>query len=925
LNRKVFLKFVANKVSKEHVQRKFSLIVYDFRIYIIAFIIFSFIISQLPYFSSFFKSIFATITFYIFPLLIGWVVTDGIFSFMKINIDPDIQFVFSYFFGILLLFVSFVATINLTVWDCKLYFLFWIILVILFLLLSNNFKRYHLKISEICKIVVASVSGGLLPTIIEGSRIVYPSIYDPGTAAYIFQELQIAHAGSLEFFVTVQRLPLVMLLGILSNLYNVHPIYLNYLISKTFYFILSMGTFMFARKLVQDDLVAFTSSFVVPWVANMPLSTDATPPAMQVILYPFALLIILYLAKNTIKASHAIRNVFVLSIIGMIFPVLVLLQSLYFSDHFYAKIILLIPITLLFVFLKIIKDIILKLFITYFITIVIVFTFLHTENALFYMLQFSGYFIVQSLYLSKKKFIRITGLLFYLFTILFIYLQISGIYRPQSNFLLTRYIWGNLYDNAWFNMNATQKINWLIYGACSYPIFASLLASIPLAMVPSEGLVAPVAILCTLDLFILFFPEGHFWRIYGLLNVLGAILISYILLYLISAFIQAIFTFILKSKRFSLIMILRIIFAKTHTHTILIKIKSKYAAFIFTILITLFLLIPMPVKRKIDNIESVITYINKRGSYSYVTTNEIFLALSIYEGTLKYWVRYDYLTNLPTINFINLTLHSPKLTYVRHVPLSNDTLLVSDPYTMLILGQLSGRDVALVEKAFIVTAEYSKEAIEQMNFLRDSIFKAKSPLYAYQNIYKISSFHKDIYIILSERTIEWIKSNNHFIISSPLLSNKDFVSWLTIFNNSCLFIPEYYMDNIIVLKLNSNTIQICNETYSNVLVLNLSRYYVRVKDIFGQPVPGALVIVYPKRGLPVISQINNRGQAEVQVFSIPDKITVEGLIEKVTIYKSMPESNVIEVVIIFSQTVIMVLIAICIFLAFLLTKYIIRK
>jgi hypothetical protein len=236
---------------------------------------------------------------------------------------------------------------------------------------------------------------------------------------------------------------------------------------------------------------------------------------------------------------------------------------------------------------------------------------------------------------------------------------------------------------------------------------------------------------------------------------------------------------------------------------------------LFILFLISILFVQTTVNYKSYFVYATIQYVNQHGVFSYITPEEMELAIWLWNSTPKQWIKYDYLTGRIPINvpYELVTLHSPKLTYIRYIPKTNDTLLISDPYTMLILNGLTGRDTALIERAFIDPSEYSKEALECMNFIKNNIFLAESSMEAYYNILRIRGSHTTVLVVITARTIVWMISDATFVVAAKPLSVVEFRRYLSNFENKELFFPLYSADNVIVYQVNLSALNANNITH----------------------------------------------------------------------------------------------------------------
>jgi len=654
-------------------------------------------------------------------------------------------------------------------------------------------------------------------------------VYDPGTPSYILQSLQLSQGGSVEYFVTLQRLPMTILMGIVSGLYSIHPAYLNFIVAKTFCAVLAGSVFLLMRKLVRSNGIALVSSFLAPLMASVVLPTDVTPPGILVVAFPVALLALTQVTELPFTERVRIRKLLLPVIGASSYPLMVLLQALLVPTSIVARAVLFSTVVIFLIGLYLAKEEHTKILMLVHSSILISITYLHIENSILYGLLLSSYLLMRVLCVKRRNVALRLATLMTVLVYLFIALQVSGLLVFPSNFAFSSIFWGNLYDASWFNMNASQKLSWLTstYG---YAIILIMLLSLPLASIDSRYTMNPIAVLCAFSFLLLFLPEGHFWRIGATLNIPGAILVPYFLWRPLTIFRVELST---EAKEFAqrvrnLLNTFRLRFQYQNLDI------TTWVKPLIVFFIVAFLLIPTMVAHRTSFVSSTIKYVNRHGVFSYLTQSEMFAAMSIWKATQKQWVKYDYLTNLPiNVPYDDLVLHAPKLTYVRYVPRTNDTLLISDPYTMLVMGGLTGRDTALIERGFIDASGYSKEALDRMDFIKDCIFHAKNPGEAYNNILSIKGSHTTVLVIVTDRTIAWMNSDDRFIVSANPLPADFFRSHLSIFADRNLFIPIYYMDNVVVYQVNLLDRNSSNRTYIPTLAHIIGRQPINSTGLIG--------------------------------------------------------------------------------------------
>lgn len=94
---------------------------------------------------------------------------------------------------------------------------------------------------------------------------------------------------------------------------------------------------------------------------------------------------------------------------------------------------------------------------------------------------------------------------------------------------------------------------------------------------------------------------------------------------------------------------------------------------------------------------------------------------------------------------------------------SGNTLIISDPFTMLTMEGLTYRDQPIEDRAWIKKADYSKESLEVFDYIK-SIYYSNTSEEAYSKIINLNKDYKTILIIYSKRTNTWLKSEDYFIL-----------------------------------------------------------------------------------------------------------------------------------------------------------------
>jgi hypothetical protein len=175
-------------------------------------------------------------------------------------------------------------------------------------------------------------------------------------------------------------------------------------------------------------------------------------------------------------------------------------------------------------------------------------------------------------------------------------------------------------------------------------------------------------------------------------------------------------------------------------------------------------------------------------------------------------VFYPFFENIDNETLINkITLKTPVLN--REITClsskANDTLIVSDPFTMASLNALTLRSCLMPEREFIYEEEYSNYTLLFLEKLKASFRRDTSSAFI-KDILKLedriygNATKKIIYIVISQRTLIWLNSNMTFV--KNVNKSYDFKPVLHIFFDSMQFEPVFYIPGkVYVFKYKSST------------------------------------------------------------------------------------------------------------------------
>jgi hypothetical protein len=299
----------------------------------------------------------------------------------------------------------------------------------------------------------------------------------------------------------------------------------------------------------------------------------------------------------------------------------------------------------------------------------------------------------------------------------FVHIAVASI-LPLSfsdNFVLTRWRFGSLFDGVHpIDLNPTQRYE-ILASLGPQLIFALFMISIPVIMLLAKSKgersgIVPFASMCAFVVFVTFLPDGLIgWRASMYWNISYAVMCAFFLFLLVDGLAG-------KLKKRSLILL----FGQKISLT-------KVLCFLLVML----LLLPFLLSPRINYLNNF-AKTNPDGYLSYIQPYEADAAFWIYGNT------------------------------------NNRAILVSDPHTMLILKCLTTRDTLLEEYLYIFDKEYSSATISAMILLRENVFMSASPQQSYDEVRKAlgnDSAGREILIIVSPRTLTWIKTGEMFPVN----------------------------------------------------------------------------------------------------------------------------------------------------------------
>lgn len=310
-------------------------------------------------------------------------------------------------------------------------------------------------------------------------------------------------------------------------------------------------------------------------------------------------------------------------------------------------------------------------------------------------------------------------------------------------------------------MDFHEKYNWLLKLT---PYFIILLFYFGLIISFMENKYKNIALLSMIILFLFFLPEGHFHRIIYYLSPFFTFIVAYICIFI------------------------------TNQINSILKIQEKIISTLCLLLIIMIIIIPLVEQKQ----SFIMQNKNNDNHFSHSNLYELNASFWIHENTPKTWIKKTWWSKKNSND--SIIIHPPTLggkATVLELSTTNDTLLISDPYTMFMMQGLTGRDQAIDGRVWIDENEYAPELIEQMENIKYNIFLANNSEIAHKEIQNVKRNHENIFIIVSERTSQWLKTDDKMFIWRPprKLDNKS----LDIFNDKRYFELVYSEDDRIYI------------------------------------------------------------------------------------------------------------------------------
>jgi len=684
---------------------------------IISYLILVLLFSNMKTFSNSIIAVLSLPILIIMPLLVGGILLD----YMKDSFGEFSNIVslavISWIIGTLILFLSVSLLYIMGLFNAW-WFTNGVTLSLLILLLYKRPMLFSLLTKkQNIKEVFGNLS--LIPLIFLAGSIplfyIIPKLPHPMPFAasylYVYQALQFTDMNIID--VVRGNVPVIAaLVGFVSKLCNLHPLYVYSSIYLLNHLIYAFSAFLLSYRLTKRMDIAVFSSIVSHWTIGNLMTMTFSNRFLLYVIFP----LLLYVALDCYSSLKFGGYLMVWILVSIIPSIIVFLGPIVpsFIRIFFVIFLPIFIITLL-LMRKHHGSLIYLVLTGLFVSII------HPYEGLmvvFFLLSFIFSLILTSkkssltlifrrkngkaLKLSSSFLIRMSALMIFIVSLALI----SGFITFPEEHILSRWRFPEGAPPE-FNLDASEKFIRLKEQGPEFALYLFLI-SIPLITAKEKShRILSLIFMSSVIMLVTFLPEGWLYRASSYLGLCFALTTAY-LLFLPSSFIEK----------------LKIPHRKLRW--------SKLIPLVYFTIIFI-LVFPSFQSWKLNYFDHI-SKVNPEGTLSSLQTYDLEAVFYLYENV----------TNSGTIN---------------------DILLVSDPNTMYIMRSLVGVDTCLREYKYIFEYEYSKETLEQMEILRKEVFMASSPENAYRKLVEIISGLGDYertYIIITPRTSSWVTTGKMF-------------------------------------------------------------------------------------------------------------------------------------------------------------------
>jgi len=534
---------------------------------------------------------------------------------------------------------------------------------------------------------------------------------------------------------------LAFLAAILSSISQEYPLYIYSYLGVAIAFIYPIVIYLCVKRLTQSTKISLLTAILSTWAYASNVLDDACSQTMlEFTLYPLVVVsLILWMKNHDITFSFILRRVFQLMCIVVLISLAVFLSG---TENTLIRNILIIVAALLSLALTIFNKDSICCIITLFILVNPLTCAILLIPMILVFLTYTK--IRHSACLRRKYLLLFTILVISIFYgIYFGLIKIRDI-NPVSNLL-------NFFIPKGFSYSLQEKLNRLISYGPSMLVHISLISALITAINSRRGDNLIMLFLLLFSLLVLMFPEYPTHRVaYG---------IGFLLSFFTALFIDEITSFFFR-KVFVI-----------YVSPLSGKMRKISVSTLIFLILSVFLVFSVIQQSQRISWNKYLRTITPERTHSFYMSSEIDASEWLYLNTPIQRIFYTFFdTDTPEneMLFSKIKLKSAILNREKVIRLSktNDTLIISDPFTMVSLNAFTLRDVLIPEKMFIYEEEYSNYTISFLQRLKNA-FQQQNTSFFIEEIQKLKSeifgnAKKEIYIVVSQRTLTWLSSKTTF-------------------------------------------------------------------------------------------------------------------------------------------------------------------
>jgi len=352
--------------------------------------------------------------------------------------------------------------------------------------------------------------------------------------------------------------------------------------------------------------------------------------------------------------------------------------------------------------------------------------------------------------LSEKqrslRMLRIVTVLLASVVLVLVFFQISG----PSNFFLSRFVFGDSLKGTGLDVNVQQKWDILTGEGPAFAFYLFVIAVLLIAIFGQRKYI-PFVLTSSVTLFLVFLPEGNFWRTRSYLNPLAAIVLTYsftVIWGLVELHTKNLRNRIYgapifdQSKHHTTLGIIRLSTERISTKLQRLR-KIKYLLKLALVALTIIILLPLVQTPREEYFRNALAS-SGEGYYAHFQT---------YDITASFWIQE---------NFKN-----------------ESVLVISDPATMYFVGSLTTKDTLMTKYIDpYYPWEYGSETWNYMEHLKQSVFSSLGKQDSYKRVQEVAGIiypdvknYSKILFVITPHTYYWLYENLTFptrVKSTPI-------------------------------------------------------------------------------------------------------------------------------------------------------------